>query len=155
MTGWQPWQRALRDGLYSGTLAALASAAVLAWRGQRDAKDPWAPLNGPSQWFFGRSAPNARGFSVKHTVVGYVTHHFAATFWALLFERVKGRVHHPVATAVGTAAVANIVDYIFTPKRLQPGYERQLSKRSLALAYGAFAVGLAASTLHRGQTPVR
>src|SRR5439155_9381492 len=127
--------------------AALASAAVLTWRGRRDAEDAWAPLNGPSQWVWGRSAPNARGFSVRHTVVGYAIHHLAATFWATFFERVCLAVPHPMPLAVGTAAIANGVDYLLTPKRLQPGYERQLSRRSLAFAYGAFALGLAAAAI--------
>src|SRR5206468_8981337 len=87
-------------------------------------------------------------------VVGYGIHHTAAVFWATLFEWARERTGRPVASALGTAAVANVVDYVFTPKRLQPGYERQLSKRSLALGYGAFALGLAASTLNRGQPTV-
>jgi hypothetical protein len=145
----QSWNRTASDALWSGAWAAVASAVVLSWRGHREADDAAAPINGPSQWFWGRTAPSARGFSVKHTVVGYLTHHFAATFWALWFERVRERVGHPAAVALGTAAVANVVDYVFTPKRLQPGYERRLSKRSLALAYGAVALGLAASTLVR------
>jgi len=155
----QSWKRTATDALLSGAFAALASASALAWRGRHDAGDAAAPINGPSQWIWGRAAPSARGFSVKHTVVGYLTHHVAATFWALFFERTRARVGHPGAVALGTAAVANVVDYLLTPKRLQPGYERQLSKRSLALVYGAFALGLAASTAVRppraGGTPAR
>ncbi len=49
----------------------------------------------------------------------------------------------------GTAAVANVVDYKLTPKRLQPGYERQVSRKSLAWAYAAFAAGLAAGAYLR------
>src|SRR3954462_8004610 len=97
----QSWNRTASDALWSGAWAAVASAVVLSWRGHREADDAAAPINGPSQWFWGRTAPSARGFSVKHTVVGYLTHHFAATFWALWFERVRERVGHPAAVALG------------------------------------------------------
>jgi hypothetical protein len=151
MTVPQPWPQVLRAAVVSGTLASLASAAVLAWRGLRDAGDAAAPLNGPSQWVWGRAAPSARGFSVKHTVVGYASHHLAATFWAVLYERARLRKGNAIPIAVATAAVADVVDYVFTPKRLQPGYERQLSKRSLVLAYAAFALGLAAQATLRAR----
>jgi hypothetical protein len=39
--------------------------------------------------------------------------------------------------------VACFVDYQLTPDRLKPGYERHLSRPSLAVVYGAFGVGLA------------
>jgi hypothetical protein len=35
------------------------------------------------------------------------------------------------------------VDYKLTPRRLQPGFEAQLSKKSLVYVYAAFAIGLA------------
>jgi hypothetical protein len=145
----EAWKESTRDAVLSGACAAFASALALAWRGQRDAGDAMAPLNGPSQWIWGRRAPSARGFSVKHTVVGYATHHCAAFFWAVLFERARRRFGRPAATALATAATANVVDYVFTPKRLQPGYERQLRRPSLVWVYGAFAAGLALSVALR------
>jgi hypothetical protein len=42
-----------------------------------------------------------------------------------------------------TATVANIVDFQLTPKRLRPGFETQLSRKSLFAVYAAFAIGLA------------
>jgi len=137
----------VRGALLSGALASVASALVLAWRGRVEAGDAAAPLNGPSQWVWGRHAPSMHGFSVRYTVVGYAIHHLAATFWATLFEGVRQRGNAIVPLAVGTAAVANVVDYKLTPKRLQPGYERQISRRSLAMTYAAFAAGLAAGAL--------
>ena len=41
------------------------------------------------------------------------------------------------------AAIAAIVDYGATPKRFTPGWEFVLSKRSMAVTYGAMALGLA------------
>lgn len=143
----QPWGEALRNAVISGACASLASASVLAWRGRIEAHDAAAPLNGPSQWIWGRGAPSRHGFSAKYTLVGYCIHHLAATFWAALFERARLERGAPVPLAIATAAVANVVDYKLTPKRLQPGYERQLSRTSLAWAYAAFAFGLAAGAL--------
>lgn len=137
----------VRGALLSGALASVASAAVLTWRGRVEAGDAAAPLNGPSQWIWGRHAPSMRGFSVRYTIVGYAIHHLAATFWAALFEGARRRRDAVVPLAVGTAAIANVVDYKLTPKRLQPGYERQISRGSLAMAYVAFAAGLAAGAL--------
>jgi hypothetical protein len=145
------WFRAARAAMFSGACASLASALVLAWRGQRDAGDAAAPLNGPSQWVWGRWAPSVRGFSARHTVLGFAIHHLAATFWAVFFERARQRVDRPAPLAFATAATANVVDYALTPKRLQPGYERQLGKASLVLVYGAFASGLLLSALLRSR----
>jgi hypothetical protein len=85
---------------------------------------------------------------VKHTVVGFLIHHTMATGWALLHERVFGarKAEQPFSRRLGAAAVtsatANFVDYQLTPKRLQPGFEQQLSRLSLLLVYAAFAAGL-------------
>ena len=48
-----------------------------------------------------------------------------------------------LSRAAVTAAVANVVDFQLTPKRLQPGFDQQLSRKSLLAVYAAFAIGLA------------
>jgi hypothetical protein len=45
------------------------------------------------------------------------------------------------------SAIAAVVDYGITPKRLSPGWEEVLSKRSIGLTYAAMALGLAAGAL--------
>jgi hypothetical protein len=45
------------------------------------------------------------------------------------------------------AAIAAAVDYGMVPKRLTPGWETVLSKRSIVAAYGVLALGLAAGAL--------
>jgi hypothetical protein len=47
------------------------------------------------------------------------------------------------AAAALTAGFACWVDFRIARGRLQPGFEKQLSRRSLLLVYAAFAVGLA------------
>jgi hypothetical protein len=49
---------------------------------------------------------------------------------------------HVVGAAAAVATLANIVDYKLTPKRLTPGFEKHLSRGSLALVYTAFGLGL-------------
>ena len=137
------WPDALRAALLSGALASIASTAVLCWQGLRELDDASAPLNGPSQWVWGRHAPYRDGFSARHTAVGYAIHHLASIFWALLFERFRGS--RPVLpAAAATALVANVVDFRLTPERLTPGFQKRLSKRAIALSYAAVALGLVA-----------
>ena len=67
----------------------------------------------------------------------------------LAIERLCGhlldRKNTALTLGVGTvdSAVACFTDYQLTPKRLHPGYEKHLSRPSLAVVYGAFGVGLA------------
>ena len=135
----------------SGVAASLLSAAVLAIAGKIENGAPAGPLNGPSQWIFGRKAAYRRGASLRHTLTGFLIHHASAMGWALLHERLFGRDKSAQSTntrltrAAMTAAVANVVDYQLTPKRLQPGFEAQLSRKSLFVVYAAVALGLAVS----------
>ena len=49
-----------------------------------------------------------------------------------------------LADAVVMSAIAAAVDYGPTPKRFTPGWELVLSRRGMAVAYAAMALGLAA-----------
>jgi len=152
------WSQALRRGIVSGSFASIASAAALAACGKRELNDPAAPLNGPSQWLWGERAACADGFSVRHTVAGYLVHHAMSIFWAVLYEKFRRRAIPAAAVAlpaVCTASGACVVDYCLTPKRLTPGFEKRLSRRSLFLVYAAFAAGLAAAAICERRDPSR
>jgi hypothetical protein len=144
------WKQPATAALVSGSLAAVTSTAALAACGATEISRPLAPTNAVSHWFFGERATRQDHFSWRHTVVGYATHHVASLFWAFLYERffaarraraTPGRI---VGDAIAVAGVACFVDYQLTPRRFVPGYERRLSRTSLALVYLAFAAGLAA-----------
>jgi len=143
------WKRAARQAVISGTTASLLSTAAMALAGAVEHRAPAGPVNGPSQWIFGRRAARHRSFNLGYTIAGYLIHHATATGWALLHERVFGRRkarQTPVATlrnAALTAMVANFVDYKLTPRRLQPGFDAQLTRKSMVAIYAAFALGLA------------
>jgi hypothetical protein len=54
-----------------------------------------------------------------------------------------------------TAAFALLVDYKLTPSRFKPGFEKHLSRPSIALVYAAFGIGLAARELTSARPPAR
>jgi len=145
----KPWRRALRDALVSGTSASITSTAVLMTCGAHEAGHALAPTNATSHWYWGDGATRRNRFSWRHTVLGYATHHGASVFWAFLYEMLFGTRRAekpaPVALAQGAAiaALACFVDYRLTPRRLMPGYEQRLSRRSLTAVYAAFGAGLA------------
>ena len=142
----------LLDALASGGAASIASSAALLAYGKLECDDAAAPLNGPSQWVWGRRAPYRDGFSWRYTAMGFLVHHLASTFWALVYEGVRGRRRGPArdaAMAGCVSAFACFVDYELTPRRLRPGFEKRLSRRALAGVYVVFAAGLAAGTLLR------
>lgn len=149
------WSQSILDGLVSGTIASIASTIALSILGKAELGKTAAPINGPSQWIWGRHAPYQDRFSLRYTIVGYAIHHAASVFWALWYEKLRQRMGPPesaasaLAPAVITATAAYAVDFHFTPKRLTPGFENRLSQRSLLMVYGTFALGLGATALVR------
>jgi hypothetical protein len=143
------WTRALRDGSVIGTLAGLASLVAMAARGQRDNGSALAPVNAPSHWVWGDRALRQDGASWRYTGLGLLVHQASATLWGVLFQRLfvaRRSQTRPLALELRDAAIATTgaatVDLLLTPKRFTPGFERRLSKRSLFMVYGGFALGL-------------
>lgn len=146
------WKEAFREGAVSGSLASLLSAAYLAWAGGRRGETA-APVNAVSHWFFGDRSLRQDEPSLRYTLNGYLIHHAAALFWAVLHAKVWGareEAKEPIpliAGAVTAASVACVVDLKLTPKRLTPGFEHRLGGPELASVYAWFAVGLAVGSL--------
>lgn len=152
---WTPWSRTLQRAAVSGTVASALSTLTLAALGRRESGAALAPINAVSHWYWGRKATRQDGATVKYTLPGYLTHHAAAIFWAVIFERLFGRRARrdpaaALATGATVATLAATVDYTITPKRLTPGYEERLSIPSLVVVYAAFGVGLALTEMTRG-----
>ncbi len=144
----------VRRALVSGALGSIFSTAALVACGRLENSSGAGPVNGPSEWIWGRRAAHRRDVSTRHTVLGYLVHHVASCGWATMFERWVSTRRSPaagevLAKAAATAALAAIVDYRVAPKRLRPGFEVQLSKPSLVLVYAAFAAGLAIASVRR------
>jgi hypothetical protein len=142
------WAEAFRRGVVSGTVAGIVSTIFLAILGKTELGKPAAPVNGPSQWIWGKHAPHENRFTLRYTVLGHMVHHASSIFWAVLYERLRQRLWKEqkppaIAPALITTAAAYVVDFHVVPERLTPGFERRLSKRSILLVYGSFALGLA------------
>jgi len=143
------WSSSLQRGLVGGAASSIVSTAALALLGRAEGSTAYAPTNAVSHWIWGDEAAEHEGFSLKYTLTGYAIHHASATFWSVLFEKLAGeRLDHKdlrvtLAASAATSAIACFADYKLTPQRLKPGYEKHLSKKSLAGVYAAFAVGLA------------
>ena len=143
----------LRTGLIAGTFASLASTVALMLCGRREAGSAVAPTNSTSHWLWGDQALQVYRPTLRHTALGYATHHASAIFWAVLYAWLHAERRPPqsvpaaLASAGAATAVACTIDYTITPRRLTPGFEHHLSKGSMAAVYGLFAVGLAAGCL--------
>jgi hypothetical protein len=135
--------------LLAGSAASLVSTLVLGLCGWRENRRPAGPVNGPSQWLWGRAAAHRRRFSLAHTLLGYGIHHASSLFWArihaALHSRPSGSLSGEMLRAACTSALACTVDYRVAPRRLQPGFEQQLSRTSLLLVYASFGIALGAT----------
>lgn len=140
---------ALRSAAVARACASVLSIAVLMLAGWRETGSAVAPTNATSHWLWGREALVADRASWRHTAVGYLTHHLAATFWATLYAGWYGRRRNApsVPVALAGATTACIADYTVTPPRLRPGVELRLSTPAMAAMYGALALGFAAGCL--------
>jgi len=142
----------------SGTVASVAITLALAVLARREGKRAVQPMNATSHWLHGKRAARVRKADAAHTLVGYLTHHASAVFWAYLFERWLGRRRGILAVlprAAATSGIAAAVDYGLVPRRLTPGWEHVVSTRSLKTAYVVMGVALAAGVLLHGQRPDR
>lgn len=138
--------------IVSGTIASLTAAAALALAAKREGRAAVQPLNATSHWVHGDQAADRRRLDVRHTALGYGTHHVATILWGYVYEHARERSGRQDTAAMARDAllasgIAALVDYTITPHRLTPGWELVLSKRSMAMGYAGLAVGLAASEL--------
>lgn len=152
MTTDNRWSQLGLSAAVTGTVAALVSAAALAALAKAEGKGALQPVNATSHWVQGDDAAKVELPTAGHTLVGFVTHHLSAIFWAAPFE--AWLAANPPRTlmtllrdAFVTSGIAWAVDYGATPKRFTPGWELVLSKKSMFASYVALAFGLAAGAL--------
>ena len=151
------WVEAGKQALVSGSIASVLSTAVLALFGERKLRKPFAPTNSTSHWLWGDDESfNALEPSLRHTAVGYATHHASAVMWALFYHRwLAAERERTPATIVRDAAlmsaIAAFVDYQLTPKRLTPGFEAHLTRTNMVGVFAAIAAGLAAGAFLGGR----
>ncbi|MEN5207345.1 hypothetical protein ABE493_04345 [Stenotrophomonas terrae] len=132
--------------LCSGSCASVVSSVLVSWFSYRRSNAAAAGTNATSQWIWPRQAHRRTGWSIRHTVTGYLIHHASSVFWATGYETLRrGRCSpQPVVTlAAATAVTAYLVDYKVVPSRMTPGFERRLQPVDMFCIYAAFGMGLA------------
>lgn len=150
----QPMDTSFKRALTSGTVAGIATVAAAVLAGRRETGSYAAPLNATSHIVWGNQAAMKNSPSLKYTLTGFLLNHAATIFWAGIHDHFFGEHRTPKAgrqrsalrPIVGSAVVAAsayLTDYYLVPKRLTPGFEKRLSDRSLAMVFGALALGLA------------
>lgn len=150
----------LKRTIVSGTMAGIAATLAAAFTGKRDTNSYIAPINATSHILWGDKAADHTEASFKYTATGFLLNHGAALMWASIYEKwidpmVKRQFAGkpalkplvPIISAAAVSTGAYITDYYLVPKRFTPGWEKRVSPRSIALIFGALALGLAASKL--------
>lgn len=135
----------MRYMLFSGlgaSIAALTSVAALA---RSEGRPAVVPINATSKWFWGDGAGEQSRFDLKHTPLGIATNICAGMFWGALFGAVRDHrrtaPHQLVCDGAILAGTAGALDYGILPRRLTPGWELQISSRSVLLSLTAMAAG--------------
>jgi hypothetical protein len=143
----ESWKETGMSAATSGTVASVLTTAALALLAKAEGKSVLQPTNATSHWLHGDDAGRVKNADAKHTLLGYGTHHLSAIFWALPFEAwLASSGSRSSLTMLRDAslisALAAFVDYGLVPKRLTPGWEAVLSKRSIGVTFVALALGL-------------
>ncbi|MFY3138329.1 hypothetical protein ACOTFF_14160 [Achromobacter xylosoxidans] len=155
------WRRALVEGIGRGAVASGLSTLALIALAHRQTGRPAAATNATSQWIWGEPALRADAPSWRHTVPGYLIHHAASVFWAVLHARarrsapLRDTVVPAWAEGAAVAAVACFADYVLTPRRFRPGFEHRLSRGALLVVYAAFGLGIALALPKSRARPTR
>lgn len=147
---------ALRTVITSA-VGSAASALALAILGKGEGRGALRPISASGSWLHGRRAGRKNKPDLAHAVVGFGTHHAATMFWSFLLEKWLGPKRRTLPemalTGASTALVAAAVDYAILPRRLSPGWELALTRKSMAGAFAAMAAGMTAGALAAPQPP--
>jgi hypothetical protein len=140
------------SALVTGSVASVVSTIALAALAKLEGKSLAQPTNSTSHWLHGADAGREESIDFAHTGIGFATHHASALFWALPFE--AWLASNPprsnpelLRDAAVMSAIAAAVDYGIAPKRLTPGWELALTKKSMFGAFASLTLGLAAGAL--------
>lgn len=146
--------------LVTGTISGLSAMLAAALAGKKDSQSYVAPINATSHILFGDEAARHSEPSLKYTGTGFMLNHGAALMWSAIYgSLVEPKMSRwfarrpalaplsPVLSAAAVSAGAYVTDYILIPKRFTPGWEKRVSGNSVAMIFGALALGMAVSTL--------
>jgi hypothetical protein len=134
--------------LITATPASAATTAVVSACGLLERGNSVAPLNAVSHIMWGDSATRQDDLSLQHTGAGVVLNTLAVTSWAGVYEAVFGNrarggsISTAILGGIATSALAYVTDYYIVPRRLTPGFEKQLSPLSMFAVYTTLALSL-------------
>jgi hypothetical protein len=146
---------AARDSAPKSLVCTLATAAAVALCGQLENGNAVAPLNAISHISYGDEALAQDDLSLKYTGTALALNKSANASWAAIHEMAVGEYQDEGNFAISLAggavisALAYIVDFHLVPKRLTPGFEHKLSKRSLFFIYLVLALSLGLGGMKR------
>jgi hypothetical protein len=110
----------------------------------------FASLNAVTHCLWPRTAYRQQTLSARYTLTGTVIHLGSGIFWGIFFEMFRGSRRNltpVVMSAATTAAMAYVVDYHIVPKRVTPGFEAHVPRRTFPVIYAALGLGLALATM--------
>jgi hypothetical protein len=134
--------------LKSGTITGIVTALTQSVCAKIEHSKAVTPINAVSHIIWGDQAARQEKLSLKYTGTGLLLNHGATVFWASLYEYwfgtdgETGAVGKAFTGGAAVTAVAYFTDYHLIPARLTPGFEKRLSRRSLALVFAAMALSL-------------
>ena len=136
-------------GLLTGTIGAVATAAVIALHGQRQTRSPWTPFNATAHMIYGNASVEKEGFQVPETPLGLGIHALSLGGWGVLYEAFAANQKLPASCTAATVATGLIylLDYHILPERLRPGFEKRLGNAAVRDAYLALAMVFALAPL--------
>lgn len=137
----------LRAGLFTGLIAAAATAGVLVAFGMGQ-RHPFLAFNIAAHVVFRGQALLVPGPHPLITPVGILVHLAAVVFWSTLFAIITGRRRVLIASAAASAlaVVLFALNTRVLPPSLRPGYETILSNGQLLFLYFTLAVSLVVGT---------
>ena len=141
----------------AGWAAALTTVSVMTLS-SLEHRGPFAPVNAISHIAFGQASVGVEAPKPKLLVTGLVLNAGAMIGWAAVAELGYAVFRLPAGVllaacpiAILTTVLAFIVDFHVVPKRLSPGFEMILSKRSLLIVYVAMGAALVVGGLLRAR----
>jgi len=135
----------VRTGIFAGLTAAAATAGVLIGFGSARGA-PWKLINSDAMIALGNEALFHDSFDATVTSVGILVHVLSVVLWGLLFAIVAWRLRGWWLALAGIflGGVVYLIDIVFLPSRIAPGFESALSTTELAVVFTILGLSLAA-----------
>ena len=150
---WAAWAVNVSTSVLWTTVLSTIGLMTL---GALEARSAFQPVNAISHMLFGDGPIVSKGPVPRFFVSGFLLNVAALAAWALVAEGLyrllgdrPGEPFQATVVSVAVTLLAMVVDFHVVPKRLTPGFERVLSRRSLTTVYVLLACGFFLAGLQR------